>query len=120
MFTDYIFNRMANILATVFPTFLSPLLMTSPALFLGAATVAESSLMQKEFSNEQRATMGSLNSFAGSILFGIVSFFIGFEADLLTPAKAILLIQLFLLVNIFIYWKLFRHDGPLNAVKSTT
>jgi MFS family permease len=110
MFTDYISNRLANILAVSFPTFISPLLMSSPALFLGAATVAESSLMQKEFSTEQRATMGSLNSFAGSILFGLVSFLLGFIADLLSPAQAILLLQTVLLVNFFIYWKLFRHD----------
>jgi MFS family permease len=110
MFTDYISNRIANILAAAFPTFISPLLMSSPAVFLGAATVAESTLMQKEFSNEQRATMGSLNSFTGSLLFGLVAFLLGFIADLLSPAKAILLLQTVLLVNFFIYWKLFRHD----------
>lgn len=110
LFTDYISNRIANIVAAAFPTFLSPVLMSSTSVFLGVATVAKSSLLQKEFDNEQRATMGSLNSFAGSILFGIVSFLLGFIADLLSPAKAILLLQTVLLVNFFIYWKLFKHD----------
>ncbi|OGG30268.1 hypothetical protein A2973_03165 [Candidatus Gottesmanbacteria bacterium RIFCSPLOWO2_01_FULL_49_10] len=110
MFTDYISNRVANIVAAAFPTVLSPLLMSSTSVFLGVATVAKSTLMQKEFDNEQRATMGSINSFAGNILFGLVSFLLGFIADSLSPAKAILLLQIVLLVNFFIYWKLFRHD----------
>ena len=110
MFTDYISNRVANIVAAAFPTVLSPLLMSSTSVFLGVATVAKSTLMQKEFDNEQRATMSSINSFAGSILFGLVSFLLGFIADSLSPAKAILLLQIVLLVNFFIYWKLFRHD----------
>lgn len=110
LFTDYISNRVANIFASAFPTLLSPLLMSSTAIFLGVATVAKSTLMQKEFSNEQRATMGSLNSLAGSILFGLISFLLGFIADLLSPAKAILLLQTVLLVNFVIYWKLFKQD----------
>jgi len=110
MFTDYISNRIANIVAAAFPTVLSPLLISSTSVFLGVATVAKSTLMQKEFDNEQRATMSSINSFAGSILFGLVSFLLGFIADSLSPAKAILLLQIVLLVNFFIYWKLFIHD----------
>lgn len=110
LFTDFISNRIANILAAAFPTLLSPLLMSSTSVFFGVATVAKSTIMQKEFGNEQRATMGSLNSFAGSILFGLVSFLLGFIADSLSPAKAILLLQTVLLVNFIIYWKLFRYD----------
>lgn len=117
MFFDYISNRILNTLASAFPTPLSPFLMSSSAVFLGAASVSKNTLMQKEFSNKQRATMGSLNSFAGSIVFGIVSFFLGFTADSLSPAKAILLFQVFLLVNFFIYWKLFRND---RSVKSSS
>ncbi|MEI7579552.1 MAG: MFS transporter [bacterium] len=110
LFTDYIFNRMANIVAAAFPTFLSPLLMSATSVSFGVATVAKSTLMQQEFADEERATMGSLNSLAGSILFGLVSILLGFTADLLSPAKAILLLQTVLLVNFFIYWKLFKHD----------
>lgn len=66
-------------------------------------------LMQKEFTNEQRATMGSLNSFAGSILFGILAFLLGFLADKVSPARALLILQICQIGNLWIYWKLFKH-----------
>lgn len=107
---NHIYSRVINIVSTVFPSVLSPLFMSSTSLFYGAASVARNALMQKEFKDEQRATMGSLNSFAGSIFFGVVAFLLGFAADKLSPAKAILLLQAFQLTNLFIYWRLFHHD----------
>lgn len=107
---DNIFCRIMNSIATLFPSVISPFLMSSTSLFYGVTTVVRSTLMQKEFKNEQRATMGSLNSFAGSIFFGLVAFSLGFVADKLTPARALLFLQLFQLSNLFIYWKLFKHN----------
>ena len=66
--------------------------------------------MQKEFTNEQRATMGSLDSFAGSIFFGILAFLLGFLADSFSPARALLILQIVQIGNLLIYWKLFRHE----------
>ncbi|MEN9328180.1 MAG: hypothetical protein RI947_988 [Candidatus Parcubacteria bacterium] len=111
LLVDNIYNRIINSVATAFPTVFSPLLMASTSVFFGITTVTKSTLLQKEFTNEQRATMGSLNSFAGSIFFGLVAFMLGFVADKLTPARAILLLQAFQLVNIGIYWKLFKHHN---------
>jgi hypothetical protein len=110
MIVDNITNRIINILCTAFPTVLSPLLMSSTSIFYGVTSVARSALMQKEFTNQQRATMGSLDSFAGSLFFGILAFILGFTADKLSPAKAILILQIFQIGNLFIYWKLFKHD----------
>jgi len=110
LLVDNIYNRIINIFSTAFPTVFSPLLMSSTSIFFGVTTVAKSTLMQKEFANDQRATMGSLNSFAGSIFFGIIAFTLGFVADKLTPATALLLLQIFQIGNLFIYWKLFKHD----------
>ena len=107
---DNIYSRIINMLSTAFPTVLSPLLMSSTSVFYGVATVAKNSLMQKEFSNDQRATMGSLNSFAGSIFFGLISLLLGFVADELSPGYAIFILQLFQIGNLFIYWKLFKHE----------
>lgn len=106
---DNIYNRVVNISAVAFPTVLSPFLMSSTSMFYGVTSVTKSSLMQKEFTNQQRATMGSLDSFAGSIFFGILAFALGFLADKMSPAKAILILQVFQLGNLFIYWKLFKH-----------
>jgi MFS family permease len=104
-----IHGRIVNIIATAFPTIISPLLMASTSFFYGATSVAKNSLMQKEFKSEQRATMGSLNSFAGSIFFGIFAFLLGFTADQISPANALLIINILLFINIWIYWKLFKH-----------
>lgn len=110
MIADNITNRIINISATLFPTVFSPLLMSVTSLFYGVTSVARRALMQKEFKSEQRATMGSLDSFAGSIFFGIVALLLGIAADNISPAKAILILQLGQFINLFVYLKLFKHD----------
>ena len=114
LIVDNVYNRIINIFSTAFPTVLSPLLMSSTSVFFGVTSVAKNSLMMKEFTNEQRATMGSLNSFAGSIAFGILAFFLGFLADKISPARALLILQIFQIGNLFLYWKLFKHDRATN------
>jgi len=108
---DNIYSKVINIFSVLFPTILSPLLMSSTSIFFGITSVAKNSLLQKEFTSEQRATMGSLNSFAGSIMFGIIAFILGLVADLLSPARAILIFQILQITNIFLYFKLFKHHN---------
>ncbi|HUQ85658.1 MAG TPA: MFS transporter [Candidatus Limnocylindrales bacterium] len=105
-----IYARVSNIVAALFPTIVSPVLIASTSLFYGAKSVSENSLLHKEFSNEQRATMGSLNSFGGSIFFGLISIILGFTADTLSPAIAFVVLQLFQLSNLWIYQKLIKHN----------
>jgi len=113
---DNLYCRIVNTVATVFPSVLSPLLMSTTSLFYGVTSVARSTLMQREFTRGQRATMGSLNSFAGSLFFGVVAFLIGFAADKISPGWALLILQIFMLANLFVYWKLFKHQKtvPVN------
>jgi len=115
LIVDNIYNRTINIISTAFPTILSPFLMSTTSVFYGVTTVTKSTLFQKEFKNEQRATMGSLNSFAGSVFFGIVAFLLGFVADKVTPAKAFMFLQFVQLINLYFYWKLFKHDRINNS-----
>ena len=114
---DNVYNRIINIISTAFPTALSPFLMSTTSVFYGVTTVTKNSLMQKEFKNEQRATMGSLNSFAGSIFFGILAFLLGFVADKISLSKAFLSLQFLQFINLYFYWKLFRHDKMNNLEK---
>ncbi len=104
-----LYGRSIGIVAAAFPTILSPLLMSSTSLFYGVASVAKNSLLQKEFRDEQRATMASLNAFAGSIFYAAVAFLLGLAADILSPAKGLLIIQILLIPVIFIYWRLARY-----------
>lgn len=111
LIVDNIYNRVINLVATGFPTIFSPVLMSFSSIFYGITSVTKSSLMQKEFRQEQRATMGSLNSLAGSIFFGIVAFLLGFVADKITPAKAFMTLQIMQLINLWFYIKLFKNGN---------
>lgn len=108
-------NRIANIIAYGFPTIISPILTSAPATVYGAVQVARGSLMQKEFTYEQRATMGSLNSFGGSIFYAIFAFLIGFVADNIGPAKTLLIVQLLQFIPLGINVQLFRRENRAQA-----
>lgn len=99
------YSRIATSIGAVYPTIFTPIIMSTSSLFLGSTVVAKNSILQKEFKQEQRATMGSLESFAGSIFFGLVAFSLGFTADKLSPAMAILILQGFQLSNLFVFYR---------------
>ena len=103
-----IYNRSINIVATLFPTVISPILMFSTSLNYGVSRVAESTLMQKEYSEEQRATIDSLNSLLGSLFYAVFAIFIGFIGDKFGPAKTLLIAQLIYLPTIYVNWKLMK------------
>lgn len=60
---------------------LSPVIFLTGAAFYGPFVVARDQVLQKEFTDEQRATMGSVSSFAGSIVFALNSVCIGAVSD---------------------------------------
>lgn len=103
-----IIGRLNIFVAAGIPTVASPFLLNLNAFFFGVGETANRSLMQHEFTDKQRATMGSLNSLLGSLLFALVAFLIGFVADNIGPAKSILLLGAVSVLVIFIYWNLFR------------
>lgn len=104
-----IYDKVIGIISLTFVSVFSPLLMTTTSFNFGLSTTAKSSLMQKEFTDSQRATMSSLNSLAGSLFFAFVAYLIGFVADKFNPAQALLVITIFSLLNVWVYWKLFKH-----------
>ncbi|OGG29463.1 hypothetical protein A2973_02870 [Candidatus Gottesmanbacteria bacterium RIFCSPLOWO2_01_FULL_49_10] len=104
---EIISNRIVNLAALLFPTVVSPVLMNSTSLVFGAGTVAMNSLLQKEFTQAQRATMSSLNAFVGSMVFGITSVILGVLADRFDARAALIIINLILFVPLVFYRKLF-------------
>lgn len=110
-FLTSLYNRSINIIALSFPTIVSPVVMSSNSLWYGISTVASSTLMQKEFTDKQRATMPSLNSLAGNILFAIFAPILGLLGDRVGPANALLISQFVMLPTLFINWYLFRKFG---------
>ena len=108
LFWGSIYNRFIDFVSLIFPSPFSPVLMSTTSLHHGVSIVAKSALMQKEFTDRQRATMGSLNSFAGSIFFAIIAFALGLLADKLNPVQALILLEILMMVNVYIYWRLFK------------
>lgn len=107
---QFILSRIILIFAYTFPTIISPVLMASTSLIYGIGQVSQKTLLQKEFTDHQRATMGSLNSLLTSISFTTVSLLIGYLADTLGPRNVLLLGEILLIPVLLIYWRLFLHN----------
>ncbi len=106
-----------NLFCLLVPTVLSPALMASNSIFFGVNSVAKQSLIQHEFSDAQRATMGSLNSFAGSIAFAVFSFLLGGLADRIGIVPALIVTSLVSIVPMVLYGHVLRprHIAAENA-----
>lgn len=90
------------------PTVVSPALSTASSFLFGPGVVAQGSLMQKAFSDAQRATMASLISLGGNTLFAIAVFALGWAADRIGPRHALLIAQLLSIPVALLYWRLYR------------
>jgi predicted MFS family arabinose efflux permease len=97
-----------NLVAFIFPTALSPAILSSTSILFGPTTVAQNSLKQKEFSDKQRATMGSLNSLAKNIFYGMCLVSLGWVADNVGPRLALITAQGLSVVAVWLTWKLFK------------
>lgn len=101
-----LFGRIFNLAGLLFVSIMSPILLSISSLLFGTITVARSNLSQKEYTDDQRATMSSLNSLASNIFFAIFALGIGFLADRVGGAKALIIINIIQFVPIFLYLKL--------------
>lgn len=110
MLASNIYNRFVNIIAAAIPTIFSPLLMASTSLFFGISQVSKSTLFQREFRDNQRATQASLGSFLGNLTFGVVAYLVGLIGDKFTPAQALLFANLCLLPTTWMYYRIFQHE----------
>lgn len=70
-----------SMLAILLNSFASPIILLANAFPFGPGEVASDHLMQKEFTDDERATMGSISSFCVSIVFAVVSVSIGVICD---------------------------------------
>lgn len=108
LFGGQVYSIISTFIALIVPTVASPFLMASNSFFYGTGSTAQSSLLQKEFTDRQRATMSSMNTFAGSLFFGVYAFFIGSLADHLGPRSALFILEACTLPVLLIMWKLVR------------
>ncbi|NOS68121.1 MAG: MFS transporter [Candidatus Peribacteraceae bacterium] len=110
LLTGKITSHTVAFIACGFPTVLSPLMISCTSIIYGMKSVAENSLLQREFTDRQRATMGSLNTFAGSLLHAVFAVCFGLVADSLGPAKPLLIVECILFSGVFLYWSVFRKE----------
>ncbi len=101
-------SEAVNLFGLLIPTVFSPALMASNAIFFGVNEVAKGSLIQREFTDEQRATLGSLNSLAGSLTFAVCSFLLGALADRIGVIPALVAATLLATVPMVLYWQVLR------------
>ena len=107
LFVALAISNIIGLIAFGFPTTLSPLLVASMSLVYGFIMVSQNTLLQKEITENQRATMGSLNSLFGSLFFGMCAIGIGLIGDKWGAATALLIGEISLLLLLPLYWLLF-------------
>lgn len=107
---EIIINRIINLTALIFPTVASPALMGTTSLTYGVTTTAVNTMLQKEFTQKQRATLGSLSNLFGSIAFGITVVLLGYIGDSIGPAKALIVAHIFILSILYFYKKIFSEN----------
>lgn len=108
---EIIVNRMINLTALMFPTVVSPALMGTTSLTYGVTATAVNTMLQKEFTTKQRATMGSLTSLFGSFGFGAMAVTLGYLGDHIGVAKALILAHVSVLTILYFYKQIFSKKG---------
>lgn len=102
-------DKVINIASLVFPTVLSPVIMSSTSFLYGVGLVAENELQQKEYTQHQRATMGSLVSLGRSIGAALMTLVLGKTADVFGPRLALLMMTTLAFSVTYIYWIIHRN-----------
>lgn len=89
-FGSMIGNIIIRLSGVLMNNILTPFLMSTVNIFFGTAKTSAASILQKEFSKSQRATMKSIISLGGGILMALVLYLFGWLADIYSPRFAIL------------------------------
>lgn len=105
---SWITSVLGNILVVLSQSFLSPLFIIVSLPLYGAYDTANQKLLQKEFTEKQRATIASLNSLGNSITFSISLYIVGLIANQHGPFIALLATQIFLIPSAFFQFKFLR------------
>jgi MFS family permease len=101
-------SELCNLIALLIPTRASPVIMSMTSLFFGSNNTAMSALMQREFSDEQRATMGSITSLSSSIAFSIAAVLLGALADRIGPTAALVVATIAMAAPMLFNWMALR------------
>ena len=102
---------MLGVGATATPTIASPAISSLGRSAFGPGVVAGGTLMQRSFTDRQRATMGSLISLGGNLLYAVAVFALGWFADRVGAQYALLAAELTTISVVLLYWRLFGREA---------
>lgn len=105
-----------TVVAVIFAGAWSPVVIALTSIPYGITTIALLSLMHAEFSDQQRATMGSINSLLGNIFFAVFAYAFGLVADYLGATSPIIITEILSLFLIYLYWILFKNHKKEQVV----
>ncbi len=109
-----IYSTTLGLLAYTVNNALSPFIILSQKPANTLRMTATSTLQQQMFSDEYRSTMGSVISLFGSIFSGLCLVLVGWLADHIGPANAMIVMILMGVPTIFIYSSLFSREDKLT------
>ena len=98
-------NYIINFLSVLTNCTVSPFIKTFDNFTFGVAEPAQSTLMQQEFTDKQRATMGSVVSLFRSLVYGVCSILIGIMADVFSEYVSLIIIYTAFFLLLPIYYK---------------
>ncbi len=88
-FGSLIGNTLTRLIGVVLNNVYAPFIMAAQNLFHGTGVTSSATILQNEFSPQQRATMKSIVSFGAGIFTAIAMYLLGVIADISTPRLAI-------------------------------
>ena len=98
-------NYVINLLSVLSNCVMSPFIKTFDNLTNGIVGPAQNTLLQKEFTDKQRATMGSVVSLFRSLVYAASSLLIGIMADLFSEYVSLITIYIALFLLLPVYYK---------------
>lgn len=108
LFVSISSNALIKLLGLFINNPLTPFIMASSTIMYGISSTVEHTLLQQQYTDRQRATLGSVVSFFGGIMSLIVFTTTGYIADKYSPYLAILILILSRLVIGIIYPKVLK------------
>jgi MFS family permease len=110
-----VYPRAISILAIASSTLVTPFIMTLHGLMYAPGDTAKQHLLHIEFTDEQRATMDSINSLLTSCVYAIFLVLVGCLVDKYNPSTAIFVCNAILIPVFFIYKSTFRRNKGRNS-----
>jgi MFS family permease len=95
---------------------LSPFVMGLNSIFYGVVSISSRTLIQREFSPQHRATMGSVAALGGSFMFAVVSISFGLITDAVGPDAALIFALIGAMGAVFWYRKALNEKPVAAAV----